>query len=136
MAFYRTPSNLKTSILAFVKRIVDKVLYRAIDVILSPCCDLTATAEATCTDSNDFDIVITTNPSIGFLGKGISTVTIDNVPYTGIVTEPTEIFVEGAAVGAGTYDVNIVIFLPTNSDGTVGVFKTITVPDVEFIECV
>ncbi len=136
MAFYKVPSNIANSILAFVKRIVSKTLYRAFDVILSPCCTLSGVASTSCNDDNTYEIVITTNESIGFLGKGVANLTIDGSSFTGVVTEPNTIYVETASLTAGTYDVNVTLLLPTDSDGTLGVFKTLTVADVVFDSCV
>lgn len=127
-----SPTFIKT----FLKTISSKVLYRAIEVITSPCCNLTGTAEVSCEEDGDYTVTITTDPSIGFLGNGTATVVIDGTSNTGIVTEPTEIFVENVSVTAGTYDVNITLFLPTNSDGTVGVWKSFTIVDVVFPSCV
>lgn len=38
MAFYKNPSAIKRSILAFVKHLVSKTLYKEFDLLLSPCC--------------------------------------------------------------------------------------------------
>lgn len=137
MAFLKNPSEYKLSILGFVKHIVGKTLTRAFEVLLTPCCGLTGTAEVSCNDDNTtYAIVVTTAESINFLGKGVATVLVDGAQFTGVVTEPSTIFVETATLTAGTYDVNVTLFLPTNNDGTVGVFKTFTVADVVFASCV
>ena len=136
MAFYTVPSNIKNSILAFVKNIVSKTYYRAFEVILNPCCSLTGTAEVSYNDDNTYAIVITTNESIGFLGKGVATLLIDGSLFTGVVTEPNTIYVETATLSAGSYDIDVTVLLPTNTDANAGVFKSFTIADVTFASCV
>lgn len=136
MAFVSTKSQIKNTILNYISRLVGKTLYKAIEVLFQPCCDITGTANVVCEDDGDYAITIKTTPSIGFLGKGVAYVIINGYFNTGIVTEPNEIFIENADPGVGTYDINVVVFLPTSSDGNVGVFKTFTIPSVEFPTCI
>jgi len=131
--------NFKQLILAFVKPLLwakYRSVYKAIEIVLSPCCDLTGVGETSCNDDNTYAITITTNESIGFLGKGVATLVVDGTSLTGVVTEPNTIYVETAALTAGTYDVTVTIFLPTNTNADLGAFKTFTVVDVVFDSCV
>lgn len=129
-------TQVLVSILGFLKPFSSKTLLRAIQILFQPCCDLTATAEVTCVDTDTYDVVITTTSPIGFLSKGLATVVINGVSFTGVVTEPNTIFLEGIGVTPATEDLNVTLFLPTNTNGTTGVFKTLTVADVVFASCV
>ena len=129
-------SQVLVSILGFLKPFSSKTLLRAIQVLFQPCCELASTAEVTCVDTDTYDVVITTTSPIGFLSKGLATVVINGVSFTGVVTEPATIFLEGIEVTPATEDLNVTLFLPTNTDGTTGVFKTLTVADVVFASCV
>lgn len=128
-------SQVLVSILGFLKPFSSKTLLRAIQILFQPCCELTATAEVTCVDTDTYDVTITTTSPIGFLSKGVATVVINGESFTGVVTEPDTIFLEDAAITAGTEDVLVTVFLPTNTGSTLGVYKTFTVADVVFPSC-
>lgn len=134
MAFISTKSNIKNSILAFIKHLVSKTVYRAIEVILTPCCSLSGSAVVECIEDSS-TLTITTNESIGFLGKGSVLVNIDGTSVPGSITEPDTITVSGLTVPAGTYNLNIVVFLPTSSIGSSGVYKAFTINNVTFGDC-
>lgn len=123
------------NVLAFIKPFASKTLLKAVETLLLPCCNLTGTASVECEVDNEYTVTITTDPSIGFLSKGTSTVVINGFSNTGVVTEPNTIVVTNADPGAGTYDVEVVVFLPTNTDGNIGVFKSFTIADVVFPAC-
>jgi len=76
MAFISSKSNIKNSILAFVKNIVSKKVYKDIEVLLNPCCKTT---------------VIFDTFSCGFTGDvfGIifNNVTITDVTFAGRTVE-------------------------------------------------
>lgn len=130
--------NFQQLILAFTKPLLFakyRAVYKAIEIVLSPCCNLTGTAIASCNDDNTYAITITTNEVIGFLGKGVAILVVDGVSLTGVVTEPNTIYVETATLTAGTYDVNVTVLLPTNTAADLGAFKTFTIEDVVFASC-
>mgnify|MGYP003675436673 CR=1 FL=1 len=55
MAFYKNPSAIKRSILAFVRHLLSKSLYRAFELLLSPCCPPVITnATAVCNGDSTF----------------------------------------------------------------------------------
>jgi hypothetical protein len=136
MKFQKVTQIVINNVKAFLQPFASKTLIKAVEFLLKPCCDLTATAEAACVDTDIYDVTITTDSPIGFLGKGVATVVINGVSFTGVVTEPNTIFLEGIEVTPATEDLNVTLFLPTNTNGSVGVFKTITVADVVFASCV
>ena len=74
MAFVSTNSNIRASILGFIKHLVSKSLYRAIEILLKPCCDITITnVEAVCTESGksgNYDVTITLSKAVNLLGQG------------------------------------------------------------------
>lgn len=135
MAFYKVPSNIANSILAFVKRLVSKTLYKAFDVILSPCCTLSGVAEAVCDSEDLHTITVTTNETIGFLGKGYATMIINGTDLKSVVTEPNTIVFSSVDAGTGTFDGTVTVFLPTSSDEAIGVYKTFVIADIVLPSC-
>lgn len=138
MAFLTVTGNLKDSILAFLKRQVGQTLYRAFSIILDRCCNLSVKSiDVECVDTGEYDITIVTNEAIAFLGKGTAQVVVNDVVFgTGTITEPNTITFESVLIAAGSYDVSVTVFLPTNSDETIGVYKVIpTEESVTFSAC-
>ena len=78
MAFLKQPSNLKISILNFVKNIVSKVLFRAFEILLNPCCDLSISdIDITCTDTDVATVTLTLGKGFSFPKTGTFTLTSD-----------------------------------------------------------
>ncbi len=127
--------NFKQPILAQIQNLVSKTVYRAISLILSPCCDITGEATLSCNDDDTYGVSITTTNALGLLGKGIATVQVGSSIFTGVVTEPNTIFVETLTTTAGTKDVVVTLILPTNVAGTIAVTQVFTIADVEFLNC-
>ena len=79
MAFVSTNSQIKKNILNYISRLVSKTLYRSIEILFKPCCDITITnVEAVC-NSGNYDITITLDKSINMLGNGLLLVLVENV---------------------------------------------------------
>jgi len=127
--------NFKQPILAQIQNLVNKTVYRAISIILSPCCDITGEATVSCNDDDTYGVSITTTNALGLLGKGIATVQVGSSIFTGVVTEPNTIFVETLTTTAGTKDVVVTLILPTNVAGTIAVTQVFTIEDVVFPSC-
>lgn len=82
MAFVSTNSQIKKNILNYISRLVSKTLYRCIEILFKPCCDITITnVEAVCNGTN-YDITITLDKSINMLGNGLLLVLVDGVTVT------------------------------------------------------
>jgi len=124
------------SVLSQIQNLVSKSVYRAISIILYPCCEFTGTASVTCNEDNTYAVSITTDQAIGYFGKGVATLNVANTISTGVVTEPKTIFVETLTTSAGTKDVIVTLILPTNVAGTTAVTQTFTLADVVFPSCV
>jgi hypothetical protein len=82
MAFVSTNSQIKKNILNYISRLVSKTLYRSIEILFKPCCDITITnVEAVCTvdgDPGNYDITITLDKSINMLGNGLLFVLVED----------------------------------------------------------
>ncbi len=79
MAFVSTNSQIKNNILNYISRLVSKTLYRSIEILFKPCCDITITnVEAVCNGTN-YDITITLDKGINMLGNGLLLVLVDGV---------------------------------------------------------
>lgn len=83
MAFVSTNSQIKKNILNYISRLVSKTLYRSIEILFKPCCDITITnVEAVCTvdgDPGNYDITITLDKGINMLGNGLLSIQVDRV---------------------------------------------------------
>lgn len=78
MAFVSTNSQIKNNILNYISRLVSKTLYRSIEILFKPCCDITITnVEAVCNGTN-YDITITLDKSINMLGNGLLLVLVED----------------------------------------------------------
>lgn len=85
MAFVSTNSQIKKNILNYISRLVSKTLYRSIEILFKPCCDITITnVEVDCSSvtSGNYDITITLDKSINMLGNGLLLVLVDGVVVT------------------------------------------------------
>ena len=79
MAFVSTNSQIKKNILNYISRLVSKTLYRSIEILFKPCCDITITnVEAVC-NSGNYDITITLDKSINMLGNGLLLVIVEDI---------------------------------------------------------
>lgn len=82
MAFVSTNSQIKNNILNYISRLVSKTLYRSIEILFKPCCDITITnVEAVCSSvtPGNYDITITLDKGINMLGNGTLLVFVDGV---------------------------------------------------------
>jgi hypothetical protein len=146
MAFVSTNSQIKKNILNYISRLVSKTLYRSIEILFKPCCDITITnVEAVCNGTN-YDITITLDKGINMLGNGLLLIQVDGVsigdgpiPYN----DSNKIVLLNIDINniPGNYDVSIFFFLPaspaTSLDTlTPGVFTFAgPVGPVEFPSC-
>ena len=121
MAFLKNPSNYKTSLLAQVKHIVSKTLYRAFDILLSPCCSpVISNIEVEC--GSDYNITVTFTNSINLKGKGDAFLIADGLQIaTTSWLDSNQVVFTGVSASAGTYDFQVKLFLPTNSEENIGV---------------
>ena len=118
----------KQSILAFIKNLVNKTTYKAISEILSPCCTLAVQSiTATCGREN-YIVTVTLDHSVTLLGEGQASLYWNfGAPFNVVLTtvpwnDSNEMtFYLPDFFGAGTYDVTLELFLPTNSSQTIGV---------------
>lgn len=70
------PSKIKTTILNFIKGLVNKKVYRAAEIILSPCCDPHLTAVAVCDPDHpgNYIVTVTSSTPINLGSSGLATV--------------------------------------------------------------
>ena len=146
MAFVSTNSQIKKNILNYISRLVSKTLYRSIEILFKPCCDITITnVEAVCNGTN-YDITITLDKSINMLGNGLLLILVGGVvigdgpfPYN----DSNKIVLLNVDINniPGDYDVSILFLLPASPATsfetlTPGVFTFAnTASTVEFIDC-
>lgn len=135
MAFLKEPSKYKRSILNQLKHLVSKTLHRAIEILLTPCCTpVISNIEVEC--SSDYNVTITLTNSINLRGKGIAFLLIDGlqVASTPWLDGSNVVFTDISAT-AGTYDIQIQLFMPTNSEENLGVMLISQVDETVFSSC-
>ena len=122
--------NISKDCLAFIKFLVSKKVYKAIDILLTPCCHpVVKSAEATCNlDTGATIITIELVNSINLYGSGQGSIflwfpsfnffVLATTTYTDSNTIVFE-FIE--PTGGGTFDASVELYLPTSSDGLIGV---------------
>lgn len=130
----QTSPNLKKSILAFVKNLVSKKVYAAIEILLTPCCKpVVLSAEAVCNSETGITTLTLK------VDKNVTTFNSENASFYIYFGSPNNIIIgsinpnslNGAYVFefqiddfGGTYEATFEIFLPTSSDGLIGVSVT------------
>lgn len=118
-------ASVRQNILNFLRAIVSKRIYRAIELILSPCCPVSIlSVDVVCNEDDEYDITVTLDSNISLLGIGKYQLffEVDGVLIEGNFTNGNTITVTGQTLTSGTTDVSGYLFLPTNSDATVGAF--------------
>jgi hypothetical protein len=144
MYSYKSNSAVKNSILAFVKNLVSKKIYAAIKILLNPCCTpVILSAETVCDSENPGKTILTVkfDKNITTFGNSVTSFYVvvpsnnvfigsDSVDLTnGIATFSFE------GLQDATLDIFLEIFMPTNSEGTIGVSATSQGFQVYFRDC-
>ena len=128
MIFKTSTSKVKNSILAFIKFLVSKKVYKAIDILLTPCCHpVVKSAEAIC-DGDTTVVTIQLVNSINPYGAGQGSIFLW-FPSLNIFVLATTIYTDSNTIvfefinpgGGGTFDASVELYLPTSSDGLIGV---------------
>ena len=140
MAFYKNPSAIRRSILAFVRHLLSKPLYRAFDFLLSPCCTPSISATAVCVGST-YTVTLTLANSFNFGSNSLATLIIDpaigNDQIGGAVTYlggDTIVFTTVSAT-AGAATLRLELFLPTNTTLDSGVVTYSNKVNITFPVC-
>ena len=145
MAFYKNPSAIRRSILAFVRHLLSKSLYRAFELLLSPCCPPVITnATAVCNGDSTFTVTVTLANAISLAGVGFDSLVL----FAGF---GPGWFVNATGYDAGTntitfsnvvpfsdddtFAVAIEMFLPTNTTDTIGVILYSNIVSLYFPLC-
>ena len=128
MAFLKDPTAFKRTILAFVKHIVTKAIYRAFDILLSPCCNSVLVTDTTLCGNGA--ITLTVSPAQPLLGLGFAQVfsTVDGFVGAGTLSDDgstISLTATGLTNGAATFTATL--FLPTDkNDSLKGVFQIVS----------
>lgn len=127
MAFVSTKSQIKNNILNYVRNLLPKTLYRCIEILFKPCCDIQiVSAKAVCSATpGTYDLTIELNQITNTLGRGLMLVLVDGVTGT-INTNPLIpyndskiITIEGLDIGGvagGTFGLSVLFLLPTSQN--------------------
>lgn len=142
-----TPQRVN-SILNFIKPMVSKTIYKAISLLLTPCCTnsiISATASCDPNNTGNYIVTITLAEPINLLGNGEGLLLFDNVsPHIGneeIFTWPdtntiTLTNVNIAPLSLGTASISLLLFLTTG--GIKDALTVLNAPDnvfLTFISC-
>jgi hypothetical protein len=140
MAFYKNPSAIRRSILAFVRHLLSKSLYKAFEFLLSPCCPPSIRATVACVGST-YTVTLTLDNSISFGSESFATLIIDpatgNNEIGGIATYfgGNTIEFTGVSATAGAANLQLELFSPTNSTLDAGVATYSNTVNVTFPAC-
>jgi hypothetical protein len=127
MAFVSTKSQIKNNILNYIRHLVSKTLYRAIEILFKPCCDIAIlSVQNSCNIATPgtYDLTITLDKSINMLGNGVFLVSVNGTFVTAdsgntdlfLYNDGTVITLEGVDIGStagGNKTVSILFLLPT-----------------------
>lgn len=144
MAFYKNPSAIKRSILAFVKHLLSKPLYRAFEILLSPCCNpIVTNSVAKCNGDGTYTVTITLANSINLAGVGIEYLSLFGISpgwyvFASTIDMNTNTIVFQNVTPPSddaTYTLGLEMVLPTNSTETIGVILYSNTFDTYFSVC-
>ena len=132
MYSYKSNSAVKNSILAFVKNLVTKKIYAAIKILLNPCCTpVILEADATCgEEEGEIILTIKFDKNITTFGDAVTSFYAYIDPFNLYISSNSVDITNGVAtfsfsdVYGVTVPVVLEIFMPTNSEGTIGVSAT------------
>jgi hypothetical protein len=127
MAFATTNSQIKNNILNYARHLISKTLYRAIEILFRPCCDITIlSVQNSCNIATPgtYDLTITLDKSTNMLGNGVFLVSVDGTFVTAdsgntnlfLYNDGTVITLEGVDIGStagGNKSVDVLFLLPT-----------------------
>ena len=140
MAFYKNPSAIRRSILAFVRHLLSKSLYKAFEFLLSPCCPPSIRATVACVGST-YTVTLTLANSFNFGSNSLATLLIDpvtaNIEIGGVVPYlggDTIVFTTVSAT-AGAASLQLELFLPTNTTVNSGVVTYSNKVNITFPVC-
>jgi hypothetical protein len=133
-----TLSTMKRTVLKTIQGLVSKTLYRSIEILFQPCCDVTITnVEVDCSSvtPGNYDITITLDKSISMLGNGVLLVLVDGVAastnYEGLIpyNDSTKIVLLDSDIGdssGGPKNVVVLFLLPGVPLNNIQGFKDLT----------
>ena len=120
-----TLSTMKATVLKTIKGLVSKSLYRAIEILFQPCCDITVTnVEAVCIPgTGNYDVTITLSKGVNLLGQGYvivyirgHVVTFDSYNDSNTISI-SNVDIDGGA--GGLFEVGVQLFLPIGNSNAI-----------------
>ena len=144
MAFYKNPSAIRRSILAFVKHLLSRPLYRAFELLLSPCCPPVVTSSvAVCNGDSTFTVTLTLANAINLAGVGTDLLTLFGISpgwyvFADTINPSSNTIVFTNVVPPAddtTFTVGLEMFLPTNTTESIGVSLYSNTFDLYFPLC-
>jgi hypothetical protein len=141
MAFYKNPSAIRRSILAFVRHLLSKSLYKAFDFLLSPCCTPDILSATVACVGSTYTVTLTLANSFDFGSNASATLII--YPATGnneigggtTYSGGNTIVFTTVSATAGAAALKLNLFLPTNSTSSSGVITYSNGVNVTFPAC-
>jgi len=141
MAFISTKSNIKNSILAFIRHLVSKRVYKAIEIILTPCCHPVVTSSETVCENGTVTLTLKLSSNINLYSNDNASgrLTILGQVVKSTYTDNGTLTFQFENTGAsGDYTATLILFMPTSSDNLTGVYLstgefTVSVPSCPII---
>jgi hypothetical protein len=141
-----TTATIKRTILRTIQGLVSKSVYRAIELILSPCCHpVVKSVSAECVGFGGYNTQITVQlvNSINLYGAGQGSIFLwvpDLNIFIGsktIYTDSNTLVFQFINPGAfGIFDASVELYMPTSSDGLVGISLSTEDFEIDIPECV
>jgi hypothetical protein len=140
-----TTATIKRTILRTIQGLVSKSVYRAIELILSPCCHpVVKSVSAECVGFGGYITQITVQlvNSINLYGAGQASIFLwvpDLNIFIGsktIYTDSNTLVFQFISPGAfGIFDASVELYMPTSSDGLVGISLSTEDFEIDIPEC-
>jgi len=120
LAHKLTPQRAN-NILNTIQRVVSIKVYKAISIILKPCCDVSIVgATAVCGTTGTVNLSLTLSPNISLLGVGTAQVVIGSTIYQGVYNDINTISLTNVVIPSGAQSVVATLFLATSSARDIG----------------
>lgn len=119
------PTNVNSiQILNFLQNLVTRYEYKAISLILHPCCNLNITNAAFTVNGGNFNVVLTISDNISLLGRGTAQISRNGVVISsaGVYDDNGHITFTNIPISAGSASFGAILLFDTNFNNTQGIF--------------
>ena len=142
MAFVSTKSNIKGAILGFIRHLVSKKVYKAIEILLTPCCHPVVKSVSVECVGDITQITVQLVNSINLYGAGQGSIFLwvpdlnIFIAFKTIYTDSNTLVFQFINPGvSGIVNASVELYLPTSSDGLVGISLSTENFEIDLPDC-